>query len=135
MSLEMVLMTPIFIGFLMLLVGVGRIIDAQSQVDGAARDAARSASVARSESDAVTRAADTVAFSLNGHDWCTGGPQAETDTGAWGPGGRVTVTVTCDAELGGLSFIGLPGTKTLTGAATAPIDTYSYRGTEPGVAP
>jgi hypothetical protein len=34
-------------------------------------------------------------------------------------------------SLGDLTFIGLPGSRTFTGSAVAPIDTYSYRGTAP----
>ncbi|SEG90728.1 TadE-like protein [Thermomonospora echinospora] len=130
MSLELVLMTPVFVMFIMLLAAVGRYVDAQSQIDGAARDAVRAASIARSAGDAVRYADRAGAASLNGHHWCRGGPSIVTDTGNWGPGGRVTVTVTCTVGLGDLAFLGLPGSRTFTGSAVAPIDTYSYRGTD-----
>ena len=140
MSLEMVLVTPLFVAFLLFLAGAGRMVDAKSQVDGAARDAVRSASIARSAPAAQRLAADTAAAGLTGTDWCSGGPSVRTDVSDWGPGGRVGVTITCDVDLGDLSFIGLPGTKRLQGHAIAPIDTFSYRGTdaggaEPGDAP
>lgn len=132
MSLEMVLITPIFIAFLMLLVGVGRIVDAQSQMDGAARDAARAASIARSAGAAADFADRSAGDTLRGTSWCEDGPAVHTDVGEWGPGGRVRVTVDCQADLGGLSFIGLPGTKKLSGTAVAPIDTFTFRGTDSG---
>ncbi|MQY07342.1 TadE family protein [Actinomadura macrotermitis] len=130
MSLEMVLVTPLFVIFLLFLAGVGRMVDAQSQVDGAARDAARAASLARSERDAVDMAEKAGDASLKGRNWCTGGPQVKADTYNWRPGGTVKVKVFCDVDLSDMSFIGLPGTKELTGDALAPIDFYTYRGTE-----
>jgi Flp pilus assembly protein TadG len=129
MSLEMVLVTPVFVAFLMLLAGAGRMVDAQSQVDGAARDAVRAASVGRSAGAALRLAEEAASANLQGDDWCASGPSVATDTSDWRPGGRVAVTISCDVDLGDLTFIGLPGTKTLEGRAVAPIDTYSYRGT------
>ncbi|XVQ12202.1 TadE/TadG family type IV pilus assembly protein [Spirillospora sp. CA-255316] len=128
MSMEMVLVTPLFVVFLMLLAGAGRMVDAQSQVDGAARDAVRAASIARSAGGAEQLAQEAASANLTGRDWCAGGPVVVTDTTDWGPGGRVAVTITCDVDLADLSFIGLPGSKTLRGKALAPIDTFTYRG-------
>ena len=130
MSLEMVIVTPIFIAFLLFLAGAGRMVDAKSQVDGAARDAARAASIARSAGSARNLAAETAAVGMRGTEWCSGGPTVQTDVSDWGPGGRVGVTVTCDVDLGDLAFIGLPGTKRLQGHAIAPIDTFTNRGTD-----
>jgi Flp pilus assembly protein TadG len=133
MSLEMVLMTPIFVAFLMLLAGAGRIVDAQSQVDSAARDAVRAASIARSHDGAEKLAQSGATQSLSGAGWCQGGPQTNlAPSTRWEPGGQVSVTVTCSVDLGDLTFIGLPGTKTMTATSTAPIDKYTYRGGDGG---
>jgi hypothetical protein len=133
MSLEMVLMTPIFVAFLMLLAGAGRIVDAQSQVDSAARDAVRAASIARSHEGAAKLAQSGATGSLSGAGWCQGGPQANLAPGTrWEPGGQVRVIVTCEVDLGDLSLVGLPGTKKMTATASAPIDTYTYRGGDGG---
>jgi Flp pilus assembly protein TadG len=128
MSMEMVLVTPLFVVFLMLLAAAGRMVDAQSQVDGAARDAVRSASIARSPEGAEQLAQEAANANLQGHDWCASGPVVVTDTSQWRPGGRVAVTISCDVDLADLAFIGLPGSKTLRGRALAPIDTFTYRG-------
>lgn len=135
MSLEMVLVTPIFVAFLLFLAGAGRMVDAQSQMDGAARDAVRAASIARSAASARNLAAETAAAGLNETEWCSGGPTVQTDVSAWGPGGRVGVTISCDVDLGDLSFIGLPGSKRLQGHAIAPVDTFTFRGTDAGDGP
>ena len=66
MSLEMVLVTPLFVAFLLFLAGAGRMVDAKSQVDGAARDAVRSASIARSAPAAQRLAAETAAAGMAG---------------------------------------------------------------------
>ncbi|MBW8484703.1 pilus assembly protein [Actinomadura sp. PM05-2] len=128
MSLEMVIATPLFVMFLLFLAGLGRLVDARSQVEGAARDAVRSASVARSAGGAADLARESADDSLAGRSWCAGGPQVAVDLGDWGPGGRVAVTISCDVDLGDMALIGLPGTKRLTGRAVAPVDEYTYRG-------
>ncbi|GAA4237226.1 hypothetical protein GCM10022254_48820 [Actinomadura meridiana] len=135
MSLEMVLVTPIFVAFLLFLSAAGRMVDAQSQVDGAARDAVRAASIARNAASAQNLAAETAAAGLRDTEWCAGGPTVRTDVSDWRPGGRVGVTITCDVDFGDLSFIGLPGSKRLQGDAIAPIDTFTFRGTDPGDEP
>ncbi|WP_240489951.1 TadE/TadG family type IV pilus assembly protein [Actinomadura atramentaria] len=128
MSLEMVLVTPLLVAFLLVLAGAGRLVDAQSQVDGAARDAARAASVARSAGGADQMARAAAAADLRGRDWCAGGPSVEVDLNGFRAGGRVAVTIVCSVDLADLAFVGFPGTKRLQGRALAPIDTYTYRG-------
>ena len=122
MALELTLLTPVLIAFMMLMVGVGRMVEAQGQVDGAARDAARAASVARSRGDAAAFADRAAKGTLQTQ--CQGGPKVSPDLSEWVPGGQVTVTVTCDVDLGGMTLIGLPGSKTMTGTATVPLDTF-----------
>jgi Flp pilus assembly protein TadG len=130
MTMELAIVAPVFLAFIMLLAGVGRIVDGQSQVDSAARDAVRAASIARSEGAAAQLAQNAADQSLTGVGWCRGGPQANLDSGTtrWEPGGQISVTVTCNVDLGDLTFIGLPGSKTMTAHATAPIDKYTFRG-------
>lgn len=127
MSLELVIVTPVFIGFMMLLAGFGRIVDVQSQIDGAARDAVRAASVARDKGGAQRQAERAALASLGGKGWCSGGPVARANVREWGPGGQVTVTVQCDVSLGDVSLAGFPGTKRMRGSATAPIDKFTRR--------
>lgn len=124
MALELTLLTPVLIAFMMLMAGVGRMVEAQGQVDGAARDGARAASVARTRAAAAAFADQAAKGTLQTRDWCQGGPRIRPDLSAWAPGGQVTVLVDCDVDLGGLSLIGLPGTKTMTGTATVPLDTF-----------
>lgn len=131
MSLELAIMTPLLVGFMMLMVSLGRVVEAQSQVDGAARDAVRAASVARERLSAGNAARVAARTTLSGREntgsggkeWCMGGPTTSVDMSAWGPGGQVSVTVSCKIDLSGLSLIAVASTKTVTGTATAPLDT------------
>lgn len=122
MALEMALLTPLLVAFMMLMVGLGRVVEAQSQVDGAARDAARAASLGRTRVGARTAAVDAAGATLSGKK-CRRGPRTSVDFSQWRRGGQVSVAVHCDVDLSGLSLIGLTPVKTMTGTATAPIDT------------
>jgi Flp pilus assembly protein TadG len=122
MALEMAILTPLLVAFMMLMVGLGRMVEAQSQVDGAARDAARAASLGRTRLGARTAAVQAAGDTLSGKK-CQKGPQTSVDFSQWQQGGQVTVAVRCSIDLSGLSLIGIMPSKTMTGTATAPIDT------------
>jgi Flp pilus assembly protein TadG len=124
-SVELVVLAPVVIAVLCLVVGLGRIADADGQVSGAARDAARAASlttdpVAANQAARGAAAGDVVSAGID----CAA-LRVATDTARFSPGGEVSVTVACTARLAGLAMSGLPGAKTLTATATAPIDRYT----------
>ena len=121
MAVEFVILAPLMLLLMCFLVLCGRVIEAHGQVDGAARDAARAASVARSSGEAFSNAQQAAQGDLRG--WCIGGAPASAVAG-FGPGaGRVIVTVTCRVDL---RFIG-HGSITVTGRAVAPLDTFEAR--------
>ncbi|MFD0887658.1 TadE/TadG family type IV pilus assembly protein [Streptosporangium algeriense] len=115
LSAETVLLAPVFLLFLLFLVGAGRIVEAQGEVNGAARDAARAASVERTRSEAESAADEAAKASLSG--------QCEPDvslTGTdWKAGGQVKVTVTCSLDL---EFLGFGAAKEMRGDAVAPLE-------------
>lgn len=123
MALELALLTPVLVVFMMVMVGLGRVVEAQGQVDGAARDAARAASLSRSPAAARVAAGETAGETLIGAKKCQGKPHTEVDFSQWRRGGQVSVAVTCTIDLTGLSLIDLHKFHTMTGTATAPIDT------------
>jgi hypothetical protein len=49
---------------------------------------------------------------------------ADVDTGNFRPGGVVTVTVTCAADLSGLALSGLPGAVTMSATGRAPLESF-----------
>jgi Flp pilus assembly protein TadG len=124
MAVEFAILAPMFIVLMLLIVVGGRIVEAQGQVDGAARDAARAASVQvyGNQVQAAVQNAARSDLSSPGHDVCPGGmtPQWAGGTAA----GSVSVTVQCTINL---SFFPGLGALTMTGHAAVPLDTYSQR--------
>ena len=122
-SVELVLLTPVFLAVLALIVGAGRLDDARGQIVGAARDAARAASQTTSPAAARAAATATVTDDLAGTACRTA--TVRTDTSRFTAGGIVAVRVTCAVALADLTPGGLfPGHKSMSATATAPLDTY-----------
>lgn len=126
MAVEMVLLTPAFVLLMLFLVGVGRVVEAQGQVDGAARDGARAASIQRERAlvdTAVSQAANQDLSPQAGKNMCpdgmTDGWQPDTD-----PATNVQVTVICKINLAVVPGL---GTMSVTGRAVAPLDSYAQR--------
>lgn len=128
MAVEVAVLAPIIVIFVLLMVGVGRVVEAQGQVGGAARDAARAASVQRDLASADRAARDAAVADLAGR--CDGGPGAlhvRHVAGAFAPGSLVTYRVECTISLRGLTILGYAPTRTVSAESTAPLDTF--RGT------
>lgn len=123
-TLELVVLTPVLVGLLLLVVAAGRIVDARSTLVGAARSAARAATTARSPEQA-RRAATAITESRSRAGPHCGHLAIALDTSAFRAGGTVTATVTCTASLTDLVGLSLPGSRTLTASATEPLDTFT----------
>jgi Flp pilus assembly protein TadG len=123
--IELIILAPLFMALVCLVLLFGRMLNAKSAVDGAARDGVRAASLARSSRAAVEAASGAVASDL-------AGPQrtrcatwnVQTDTARFAPGGQVVVTVTCQVRLTDLALLKVPGTKTIRASYSAPIDRF-----------
>jgi Flp pilus assembly protein TadG len=130
-SIELVLLTPVLLALLLLVVAGGRLASARAKVDGAARDAARAATIARSPSGARAVANATVGERLQ-----TGGVECrqltvDLDTTQFRPGGEVKATVTCVVDLADLTLLGIPGTRSITTVAVETVDAYRGISSEP----
>jgi Flp pilus assembly protein TadG len=123
-TVELTVLAPVVLALLLFTVGLGRIEDADGQVTGAARDAARAASLAPDPTSANSAARDAVAADVTGDGLDCNDLNVNVDTGRFAAGGAVTVRVSCTADLADLALAGLPGRKTLTATSTAPIETY-----------
>jgi Flp pilus assembly protein TadG len=124
MTVELVLLTPVLMLFILLAIGAGRYELAREQVVGAARSGAEAASVVPGPYEAQPAAESAVASDLAGVDNTCGSVQALTDTTEFRPGGSVRVTVRCRIDFGSLLVPGLPGSTTVTVTRSAPIDPY-----------
>jgi Flp pilus assembly protein TadG len=121
---ELAILTPLLILFLLLVVAFGRLAGARIQVDGAAAQAARAASIARSPATATAAAEQTASSALSSQHVTCAHLQVAVDTADFVPGGSVAVTVSCAVDLSTLTGLQLPVTETLSNRFVEPIDAY-----------
>lgn len=121
---ELAILTPLLILFLLLVVAFGRLAGARIEVDGAAAQAARAASIARSPATATTAAEQTASSALSSQHVTCAHLAVAVDTADFVPGGSVGVTVSCAVDLSTLTGLHLPVTETLSNRFVEPIDAY-----------
>ena len=121
---ELVLLTPLLILMLLFVVALGRTVSARLEVDGAAAQAARAASIARDPATATAMAEQAATTALGSDHVTCRSLTVTTDTADFVPGGQVAVTVTCTVDLADLLGLRLPASQTLSSTATSVIDTY-----------
>ena len=128
--IEAVIGVPAFMLFVVLIVFAGRVAIAHQGVQSAAADAARSASIARTQGGAQTAGDTAAATSLTSqHVNCTATTVSVDTTGFASPVGTpatINATVTCQVNLSDL-LPGVPGTKAITATMSSPIDTFRER--------
>lgn len=121
---ELVLVTPFLVLLLLFAVAAGRLVIARLDVDSAAQQAARAASLARTPQAASAQATQVAQAALAGQSITCDPAVVTPDLGDFVPGGEVTVQVTCTVHLSDLSLLHIPGSETITSTFTSPIDTY-----------
>jgi Flp pilus assembly protein TadG len=130
LALELVVLTPVLVLTLWLLGVVSlRAMVAHAQVDQAARDAARAASIARSPGTARQAATAAAAGSLQQARRTCQTVQITTSLERFRPGGTVQVTVACTIRLRDLGLLLAPGSRTTRASYAAPVDLH--RGLQP----
>lgn len=134
-SVELVVLVPGLVALLLLLAAGARVVEVQGHIDGAARDAARAASLARTFGDAQRFAQQAAQADLGSASWCErGSVQVPPPTGFPAgpglppPGSAVTVTVTCLVDTSPFAILGFGGSTAYTGRAVAPLDPFVCRG-------
>ncbi|MDT0342891.1 TadE/TadG family type IV pilus assembly protein [Streptomyces litchfieldiae] len=125
-SIEVVILAPVVIGFVLVLVALGQLVSGRSAVSGAARDAARAGSLERSTSAAMREAEEVAEHQLG--DVCVAGSVRVVRTSPAGhePGSLFGVEVSCRVR--GLDMLGVGVTSTLSGTSSSPIDPYRRSG-------
>jgi Flp pilus assembly protein TadG len=120
-TIEVVILAPVIILFILVLVAFGQLVDGRGAVDGAARDAARAGSIQRSQSVAMDQA--TLAARADLDNTCVGGTVSVTQTSpGFAPDSLFTVEVRCTVR--GLGSLGLDIRKTITSSASSPLDPF-----------
>lgn len=127
-AVEMVIIAPALIALMLLVVGMGRLSHGDQQIQVAAAQAARAASLTRGDAQAISDAATAAANDTlaNDHVSCrhSSTPVVIDPPSNEQPGGSITVTVSCTTQLSDLFVAGFPGAHTWTATVTAPIDTF-----------
>ncbi|MGH9091329.1 MAG: TadE/TadG family type IV pilus assembly protein [Acidimicrobiales bacterium] len=121
---ELVLLTPLLVLMLLFVVALGRLAGARLDVDGAAAQAARAASIARDPTTATAMAQQTATAALGSDGVTCAELTVRTDTAQFAPGGSVAVTVTCTVGLSDLTGLRLPAAQSISSTATSVIDLY-----------
>jgi Flp pilus assembly protein TadG len=124
MAVEVVLLTPVLVMFVLLVVAGGRYVGVRGDIEAAARDAVRAASYQRDYADARAAAAQAAGASLDASTDCA----APTLGGDFVAGGVITVELRCSVPYDGLGLVGLSGALGVTAQSSAPLDTYRRTG-------
>ena len=123
-AVEVAVIAPALLFLMLLVVYAGKVSEASGNVERAASDAARAASLRQHPADATDDAQASAASNLA----AAGVPcltlTTTVDTADFAPGGTVTVTVHCEASMADVTLLGVPGRQTFTATATEVIDTY-----------
>lgn len=120
MAVEVVLLTPVLMAFIMFVIMCGRYVSVRGDVDAAARDAARAASLEMSHAEAEAAARRVVADSLDSETTCT----SVSLDGGWGAGQTAVVHLKCSVSYDGLGLIGVPGGASVNAESAVPLDPY-----------
>lgn len=123
-AIELTLVAPVLVVLLLFVVFVGRLAEARAEVDRAARDGARAASLARNGPQASDDGRRSVENALQGHSVTCQHLGVDVDTSGFTAGGWVQATVSCSVDLADLTLLRVPGTRTLTATFRQPVDTY-----------
>jgi Flp pilus assembly protein TadG len=133
MAVEFVVITPAFVLLLLLIGAGGQWVSASGQVDGAARDAARAATLGRSPAEARIQARLAAAADLP--NLCSGNgglqiqvtPLSDGSNAPFATANEVQVRVTCTVGLAVFRLVGFPATHPFQAVAVAPLDTFVCR--------
>lgn len=126
-ALELVVVTPLLVLLLLVVVALGRLADARLIVADAAHQAARAASLTRTEAEARTQAQRAANTAIkNSGSACTR-PRVTLTTNGLAPGATVSVRISCTADLGDLTRTRMPGHVALSGTAFSVVDAYRSR--------
>ena len=123
-AIELTLMAPVLMVILLFVVGLGRMAHARQQIESVAADSARAASLERNTSKSEAAAKTAAEQSLGDAGVSCTNLNVEVDLSSYQPGGRVTVTVSCQTKLSDVAMAGFPGSRTFTATSSVPIENF-----------
>lgn len=125
-ALGLVLIAPAAIGLAVLVIALGRGVDARAQVRSAAGAAAQAAALERSPLAAQAAAERVAAAMLTDVDVCPNGPTVAVEYPVGDRGGTVWATVTCEGSSRGIELV-QPTPRGETFRASATVDEFRAR--------
>ena len=117
MAVELVILTPVLMMFVMLIVACGRYVAVQGDMQATARDAVRAASLQRDSAAAHAAAGQVISQSLDRDTSCSG-----FTLSGFAAGGTARIDLSCSVSYAGLGLIGLPGSVGVCAVTNALID-------------
>jgi Flp pilus assembly protein TadG len=120
--LEAAILAPVFLGILYFVVAFGRVNATSADVTHAARSAARAAAAEQDSGLAVDAANRIVNDTLADRGVNCAELAVSVDTGSFGSGGSVTVTVGCLVDLSSAAGFPVPGSRRVTATAVEVLD-------------
>lgn len=127
-SVEVAVIAPAFVFLMLLVVYAGKVSEANGNVERAAAEGARAASLRQNPAAAIDDARAVVEANLAAAGVPCSQLDTSVDTSMFEPGGTVTITVRCDASMADVTLLGVPGIRSFTATSTEVIDTYRSDG-------
>jgi Flp pilus assembly protein TadG len=129
--LELTIIAAVFLLLLSSAIAGGRISIAGQSVEAAAFEAARAASLSRSASAASTHADEVARRFLTEQGLSCADISVKLDASGFGSqvgtSASVVARVSCRVSIRDLALPGLPGSRTMVGEASSPLDTFRAR--------
>ncbi|MEU3349382.1 TadE/TadG family type IV pilus assembly protein [Streptomyces sp. NPDC006700] len=119
-TVEVVILAPVMILFILVLVAFGQLVEGRGAVDGAARDAARAGSIQKDHATAMSEARRAAEADLA--DVCSGPVSVVQTSAGFAPDTLFTVEVSCQVR--GLASLGLNIPTTLSASFSSPLDPF-----------
>ncbi|MFJ3509754.1 TadE/TadG family type IV pilus assembly protein [Streptomyces luteogriseus] len=119
-TVEVVILAPVMILFILVLVAFGQLVDGRGALDGAARDAARAGSIQKDHATAMAEAKKAAEANLA--DVCSGPVSVTQTSPGFEPDTIFTVEVSCQVR--GLAMLGLDVPTTLSASFSSPLDPF-----------
>ncbi|MGH9154418.1 MAG: TadE/TadG family type IV pilus assembly protein [Acidimicrobiales bacterium] len=121
-TVELSCLTVVFVVIVLALSGFGRFAQVRADLDQAARDGARAASLRAAPENASADATKAVDAALAEQGLACASRRLRVDTSELHPGGQVSVSLDCELEMAEITLLRLPGRRTMTAGFVAPID-------------
>jgi Flp pilus assembly protein TadG len=130
-AIETAIGIPAFGLFVAMIILGGRVEVAKQSVEAAAYEAARAASIERTQGEAIAAGTTAATNSLRDQNvHCTSTDitvNAAAFNAPLATTAQVAATVTCRVDLSDLSLPGVPGHRVITASAASPVDAYRER--------